>query len=439
MSNLAYESWGRFPRVNQQGLELAWRTDSLPSPADGTASLLPFGRGRSYGDVCLNRGGTVLDTRGLDHFIAFDTDTGVLRCESGVMLRELMALALPFGWFLPVSPGTSWVTVGGAVANDVHGKNHHSAGSFGCHVRALELLRSDGGRVVCSEAENAALFRATIAGLGLTGLITWVELQLRRVDGPMLREESLKFRRLDEFFKLSDGSDDEFEYTVSWVDCLASGDDLGRGILGRANHVSDEASGEPPVDARLGLPFTPPLSLVNGVTLRAFNAWWYGRQRERRVNRTTHYRPFFYPLDAIRNWNRMYGPKGMLQYQCVLPGDDGRAATAEMLRAIAASGRGSFLAVLKVFGDIASPGMLSFPRPGVTLALDFPNHPDVLRLLDRLDAMTLEAGGAVYPAKDARMSGATFRAGFPQWEIFAEHIDPAFSSSFWRRVSGDEL
>jgi len=439
MSDAGYTSWGRYPQFTQQGAALAWRTDELPRPLDGTASLLPWGNGRSYGDVCLNRGGTVVATSQLQHFIAFDADTGVLRIESGVTLAQILSFVLPSGWFLPVSPGTAFVTVGGAVANDVHGKNHHRAGTFGCHVRAFELLRSDGSRSYCSAVDSAELFSATIGGLGLTGLITWVELQLRKVSGPMLQEQSLKFANIDEFFKLSDGSDDDYEYTVSWVDCLAKGTDSGRGLFARANHAdgSTDSNAELSLAPGVGLPITPPVSLINSLSLRAFNALWYGRQRERRVTRLTHFGKFFYPLDAIGNWNRMYGPRGMLQYQCVLPGDDGRLAMRDMLRRIAESGQGSFLAVLKVFGELQSPGMLSFPRAGVTLALDFPNRPDVFRLLDQLDAITLESGGAVYPAKDARMSGATFRAGFPRWEEFSKHVDPAFSSSFWRRVTDD--
>ena len=440
MSGNQYTSWGRYPQVNQRGVEMGWRTDNLPEPVDGSASLLPWGNGRSYGDVCLNRGGLVVGTRELRHLLAFDTDTGVLRVESGVKLAEILQLVVPAGWFLPVTPGTSFVTVGGAVANDVHGKNHHREGSFGCHVRSFELLRSDGSRLQCSAHENAEYFAATIGGLGLTGLVTWVELQLRRIPGPMLREEQIRFGNVDEFFRLSEGSDGDFEYTVSWVDCLATGDAAGRGLFGRANHADVPAGDkkEQPLQPRISMPFTPPFSLVNNLSLRGFNAFWYGRQRERRVQRESHYSGFFYPLDAIGNWNRMYGPRGMLQYQCVLPGDSGRDAIRDMLTRIAKSGQGSFLAVLKVFGDKASPGMLSFPRPGVTLALDFPNRPDVFRLLDQLDSMTMEAGGAVYPAKDARMSPEVFRAGFPRWEEFAAYTDPGFSSSFWRRVAGAE-
>ncbi|MBT8421498.1 MAG: FAD-binding oxidoreductase, partial [Gammaproteobacteria bacterium] len=439
MSGSQYTSWGRYPQVNQRGVQLAWRTDSLPEISDEHANLLPWGNGRSYGDVCLNRGGLVIGTRALCHLLAFDPDTGIVRIEAGVTLAELLQLVVPAGWFLPVTPGTAFVTAGGALANDVHGKNHHLEGTFGCHVRAFELLRSDGSRLHCSPTENADYFAATIGGMGLTGLVTWVEIQLRPIPGPMLREESIRYANVDEFFRLSDGSDDDFEYTVSWVDCLASGDEAGRGLFSRANHVDaqHEDSTDLVLEPRLSMPFTPPFSLVNNLSLRAFNKLWYARQRKRRVQKNTHFSGFFYPLDAIGNWNRMYGPRGMLQYQCVLPGEAGRDAIGEMLARITRSGQGSFLAVLKVFGDKASPGMLSFPRPGVTLALDFPNRPDVFRLLDQLDAVTLEAGGAVYPAKDARMKAEVFRAGFPRWQKFANYIDPNFSSSFWRRVADD--
>ncbi len=439
MAKQTYTSWGRYPQIRQQGTPLQWRADPLPAPLPNTDTLLPYGNGRSYGDVCLNRGGTVLDTRRLDRFISFDTETGVLRCESGVLLASILQLVVPLDWFLPVSPGTSYATVGGSLANDVHGKNHHKAGTFGGHVRAFELLRSDGSRRVCAPTENAELFAATIGGLGLTGLVTWVELQLRPIDGPMLHEESIKFANLDEFFQLSDASDEAFEYTVAWVDCASRGDALGRGLFARANHVPARASTSAATNlqsSRISVPFTPPLPLVNRLTLKAFNALYYARQRQSQRLRTLHYQRFFYPLDAIGNWNRIYGPKGLLQYQCVLPGPDGREVMHAMLQTIARAGDGSFLAVLKIFGNQPSPGMLSFPRPGVTLALDFPNKPDVFRLLDRLDDMARAAGGAVYPAKDARMSPESFRTYFPRWEEFAGFVDPTFSSSFWRRVTG---
>ncbi|NKB49609.1 MAG: FAD-binding protein [Alphaproteobacteria bacterium] len=400
--------------------------------------MLPYGNGRSYGDSCLNTGGVLIDCRHLDRFIAFDADSGVLRCEAGVLLADILDVVVPRGWFLPVSPGTRLVTVGGAIANDIHGKNHHRAGTFGSHLRSFELLRSDGARLFCAPQENRDYFHATIGGLGLTGMVTWAELQLKPIANAYIDQEIIRFHNLTEFFRLSEASDDGFEYTVAWIDCLAKDVSLGRGLFMRGNHATEIARGEPktPRDG-LSVPFAPPLSLINQVSLRAFNALYFRKQREDEAAAQVHYRPFFYPLDAIGDWNRMYGPKGFFQYQCVLPLAEGDAGMTEILRKIAAAGMGSFLAVLKIFGDRPSPGLMSFPRPGVTLALDFPNTGDKVRgLLDQLDAITGACGGAVYPAKDARMSPQMFRQAFPRLEEFAKWTDPAFSSSFWRRVNG---
>lgn len=430
---IAGQSWGRHPRVRQSLVAL--HDARVPLPAvDG--SLLPHGNGRSYGDSCLNPGGTVLHARGLDHFIAFDPATGVLRCEAGVLLAEILDVVVPQGWFLPVTPGTKFVTVGGAIANDVHGKNHGAAGSFGHHVRAFELLRSDGSRRTCRPDDGDGWFRATVGGLGLTGLVTWAELQLRRVQGPWMAGESVRFARLADYFELLAVAPDAHEYTVAWIDCLARGDRLGRGLLHRANHAPSLPGESAPAGGRgLAMPFTPPLSLVNGLSLRAFNTVLYHRQRGERVSRRQHYDGYFYPLDGVRDWNRMYGPRGFLQYQCVVPPATAADAIAELLRAISAAGQGSFLAVLKPFGARAPAGLLSFPRAGTTLALDFPNAgPRLHALLDRLDAITADAGGAVYPAKDARWPGHRFRAAFPQWQDFLPYLDPRFSSGFWRRA-----
>ena len=427
-----YPSWGRWPRAAQDAVRLSNRFAPLPR-FDGHA--LPRGNGRSYGDVCLDDGGMLLDARGLDRFIGFDPATGVLRCEAGVLLGAILDTFVPGGWFLPVVPGTRFVTVGGAIANDVHGKNHHAVGSFGCHVGAFELLRSDGARRVCSSNVNTGWFAATVGGLGLTGLITWVELQLRPVPGAWFDTETRRFDRLDDFFELSARSEHDFEYTVAWVDCTARGNALGRGVFSRANHCAAPPAANPPREGRLRMPAEPPFSLVNGPTLRAFN-WQHFHRAPKALQRSPqHYRPWLFPLDGIRDWNRMYGPRGFLQYQCVLPPPSARDGVRELLDRIAASGSGSFLAVLKQFGAIRSPGLLSFPRPGTTLALDFANRgPVTFELLDRLDEVVAAAGGAVYPAKDARMSGERFRGYFPAWRQFSGFIDPAFSSGFWRRV-----
>lgn len=427
------QSWGRYPQADQMVIAISDRHAAIPASA---GSVLPHGNGRSYGDSCLNDGGALLHARPMNRFIAFDPQTGVLECEAGVLLSEILDLVVPQGWFLPVTPGTKFVTVGGAIANDVHGKNHHRAGTFGRHVLALELLRSEGSRRRCSLDEHPEWFAATIGGLGLTGLVTRATIQLRRVAGPWMSGEAHRFKDLDGFFRLSQASDRDYEYTVAWIDCASEGKALGRGIFTRANHAPAHPDSRPKAPSlRLRVPVTPPISLINPLSLRAFNTLYYHRQRERVNHLTMHYEPHFYPLDGIGDWNRIYGPRGFMQYQCVVPPARSADCIETLLKTIAASGEGSFLAVLKQFGDIPSPGMLSFPRPGATLALDFPNRGTrTLNLLDRLDDIVAGAGGAVYPAKDARMPGRHFKHYFPAWESFSRYIDPRFSSSFWRRV-----
>ncbi|PWV59353.1 FAD-binding oxidoreductase [Plasticicumulans acidivorans] len=428
-----YRSWGRYPAVgNQRIFRLHDRFAAL-SISTEVQRVLPYGHGRSYGDVCLNDGGGLLHTRGLDRFIAFDVVTGVLRCEAGVLLAEILDLVVPRGWFLPVTPGTRFVTVGGALANDVHGKNHHLVGTFGCHVRRFELLRSDGERFECSPHESADWFGATIGGLGLTGLVTWVELQLRRIANPWIAGEVVRFHSLEEFAELSRAADGDYEYTVSWIDCAAA---VGRGLFMCGNHAPALSAERPQVShKKLRVPFTPPVSLISGLTLRAFNALYYRKQLAERTTAITHYEPFFYPLDGLLEWNRIYGPRGFLQYQCVVPVEGGLDLLHEVLGQIAASGSGSVLAVLKQFGDIPSPGWLSFPRSGFTLALDFPNYGErTLQLLERLDVIVRTGGGRLYPAKDARMAGDFFRQSYTDWERFSAYVDPQFSSDFWRRV-----
>jgi FAD/FMN-containing dehydrogenase len=427
-----YQSWGHYPKAEQQSiLPLRWISE-VPNLKKIQGKVLPYGRGRSYGDSCLNEGGTLLACSSLDRFISFDAASGLLRCEAGVGLDQVLELALPQGWFLPVSPGTKFVTVAGAIANDIHGKNHHRAGTFGRHVRAFELLRSDGRRLLCSSHSNPALFHATIGGLGLTGLITWAEIQLKKVPGPAIAMESLKFDGLDGYYRAVSESDRDWEYTVAWVDCRAKGRALGRGHFLRGHHAAAPAR---PPRRQSRMPFALPGLVLGGPFMRLVNAVYYHRQWRGRAAATVHYEPFFYPLDGIRDWNRAYG-RGFLQWQCVVPFGKGEEAIRGILEATAAAGKGSLVAVLKTFGRVASPGLLSFPMPGLTLALDFPNEgPALFGFLDHLDHLVLDAGGRIYPAKDARMSGASFRKFFPQWRKFQAFIDPKFSSSFWRRVT----
>ncbi len=434
MISRTFSSWGSVVRARHAVYSLASRHDAFPRISPGS-TVLPYGNGRSYGDSCLNPDGALLRTDALDHFIRFDSDTGVICCEAGVLLADILRLTVPRGWFLPVVPGTAHVTVGGAIANDVHGKNHHRVGSFGNHVRRFELLRSSAERWICSPDEHPEWFAATVGGLGLTGVITWAELQLRPVAGAWMQVETVRFANLDEFCRLCENADSVSEYTVAWIDCLSRGRRLGRGLLQQANHSTHSAPDVPAHDYRIGMPFVPPLSVVNRATLQLFNTLYYHRPRWR-TRRHTHFQQFLFPLDRIAHWNRLYGPRGFYQYQCVVPGERAADATASLLQAIARSRQGSFLAVLKRFGAATSPGLLSFPQQGLTLALDFPNSGESLeRLFGELDALVAQADGRLYPAKDGRMPGWLFRRGYPQWQEFARYIDPACSSSFWRRVT----
>ncbi|MGN6391303.1 MAG: FAD-binding oxidoreductase [Gemmatimonadales bacterium] len=429
----AYRSWGRFPDATPAAVvPVVWRSD--PPPFDrARGPLLAYAYGRSYGDSCLNDGGVLLDVTGLDRLIAFDPDTGVVRCEAGVTLAQILDLVVPRGWFLPVVPGTRWVSVGGAIANDIHGKNHHRAGTFGAHVRRLELLRSTGERITCTPADP--IFQATVGGLGLTGVILWAEVALKQVPGTGITMERIRFPSLDGFLELAT-QDADYEYTVAWVDCLARGRRLGRGIYLRGDHAPlDGPSASPLAPPRIRVRADAPRGLVNAATMSLFNEAYYRAGLRARRRATVPYPPFFFPLDVVGDWSRLYGPNGFVQYQCVVPDTPGGEAIRTLFDRIARSGEAASLAVLKRFGAARSPGWLSFPRPGLTLAVDFPfRGPSTLRLLDELDAIVAAAGGAVYPAKDARMSPASFRAFFPAADRLESQRDPRFSSSFWRRV-----
>ena len=426
------QSWGRYRRVAQVGVEQHWRDAILPSASART--LLPYGQGRSYGDVAQNSDGALLCTRGLDRFIAFDAERGVLRVEAGARLADILRVIAPHGWYLPVVPGTQLVSVGGAVANDVHGKNHHCEGTFGRHVLRLELLRSDGCRIVCSPDNHADWFAATIGGLGLTGLVTWAELALKRVPGASVDVETLPCTSLAQFESLCDASDASHEYTVAWFDCFSYRDARFRGLFTRANH----APGSPSPASRLAaVPFTPPVGLVQATAMKAFNFAYFkaGMRRANAVERVPLDR-FLYPLDRVDRWNRLYGPRGFLQLQCVIPKERAQAGIAALLDAIARAGQGSFLAVLKRFGAHRSPGLLSFPMEGTSLALDFPFTGDeTLRLFESLHGIVREHGGRLYPAKDACMTAADFDAGYPRWRRMLPYVDPRFGSDLWRRVT----
>lgn len=431
----SFESWGRYPKTQQRVDHLFWRSD-FPITDSSTLLQLPVGAGRSYGDVCLNDGNVLLVARGMDRLLSFDPETGIFRCEAGVTLAEVLDFAVPQGWFLPVSPGTKFVTIGGAIANDIHGKNHHVAGTFGRHILKFGLIRSEGTQIECSPNQNMEWYRATIGGLGLTGLISWAEIQLKPVVSRKIDCQAIQFHGLEEFASLSEANR-HFEYTVAWIDCVARGRNAMRGIFICGDHHGSSEPRNESSGPKLTVPIDLPAFALNRATVRAFNALYFHKQIKKRVATTVDYEPFFYPLDSVQHWNRMYGKEGLLQFQCVVPPKDGLSAIREMLRVIADSGLASFLAVLKIFGDVQSPGMMSFPAPGITLALDFPIRSNrSFSLVDQLGELTLAAKGRLYPAKDARMTPSQFQHFYPQYQDFSRYIDPRFSSSFWRRVTG---
>lgn len=434
----AFESWGRYPTYGANIIPLHWQSDFLAATRNLHNGALPVGMGRSYGDVCLLKDGNLLVTTGMDRIINFDSETGLLTAEAGMSLAQILDFAVPRGFFLPVTPGTKYVTLGGAIANDIHGKNHHIAGTFGCHITQFELIRTDGKRLLCTPTENAELYAATIGGLGLTGFISWATLRLKPIVSRKIDYEGIQFHGIDEFLDITNQSKD-IEYTVSWVDCASTGRNFCRGVFMQGDHSTKKDELKPSPEPKLIFPFDAPGFALNSLSVSTFNTLFFHKQIHKRVVSLQDYEPFFYPLDKVLHWNRMYGKRGLLQFQYVIPWEHAREGTVAILKEVAKSGLASFLAVLKAFGDVPSPGLMSFPKPGITLALDFPIKPGKsFPLFERLADMTLEFGGRLYPAKDAAMTARQFQAFYPQWQHFARYRDPLLTSSFWERVTGEE-
>jgi FAD/FMN-containing dehydrogenase len=414
--------WGRYP-------VLACRLHTCREPAAaqdaiaGTSSLIARGNGRAYGDAALNPTHT-LSMLGSDRFAGFDPETGLVTCEAGVMLAEILRIFVPRGWFPPVVPGTKLVTVGGMIAADVHGKNHHRDGSFGAHVTQLELATPD-GVVTCRPDRNAELFAATIGGMGLTGVILRASFRLVPVETAYMMSETRAAGDLETAMALLAESD-AWPHTVAWIDCLARGAARGRSLIHRGRHATHaelprgrREAPRPVHDGKgVRVPFDMPGAALNGLTVRSFNAAYHARGRAASGGGPdlVHYDPFFFPLDGILAWNRLYGRRGFVQYQCVLPETASAAGLAALLDRIAAAGQGSFLAVLKRLG----PGgdFLSFPMAGYTLALDFPVRAGTFALLDDLDTIVAQHRGRVYLAKDARTVPQRFAAGYPELDRF---------------------
>lgn len=429
-------SWGRVAKSPHLVARPRFADElaALAACFSDTEPGLAVGLRRSYGDTVLNPGGRVLEMTALDRLIAFDRETGIMRAEAGVSLSQLLQVLVPAGWFLPTTPGTRFATLGGAVANDVHGKNHHAMGTFGASVTRLKLHRTDGSSEEL--VPGAPLFHATIGGLGLTGIIEWVEFRATGIPSASLDAQDFSFEHVLDYFDIAAGKKDEYEHTMAWVDCSTGGARLGRGVLSCANWSSHGDLKPHREEARKKIRVETPAFVLNALTVRAFNSIRHDLKTMRAGPYHTHYGPFLYPLDAIAHWNRLYGAAGFYQYQCVLPPETAREGTVQLLQTIAISGQGSPLAVLKDFGPNPPAGLLSFPTEGTTLAVDFRNQgASTLKLMAELDRIVLACGGRLYPAKDGRMPAALFQAGFPKWQEFRAHVDPGLSSAFWRRVS----
>ena len=407
--------WGRYPfvesTVSHPDTDAAI-LDEIRKQSDDDELLqrIPRGLARSYGDSSLAP--SVVETDRLDHFMDFDEQTGLLRCGAGVSLAEILEVFVPRGWFLPVTPGTKFVTVGGAIASDVHGKNHHLEGTFCDHVTRMRVATAATGIVECSRDEHGALFLGTCGGMGLTGIIVDATFRLRPIASAYIDSTTLRASNLTEALDLF-VEHDKTTYSVAWIDCLSRGRSLGRSLLTVGEHAtSGELVASQP--GSLGVPVDLPGQLLNRFTVQAFNSLYYRRVREARTDQVVHYEPFFYPLDFVHQWNRIYGRGGFTQYQFVVPTAGGIDALTEVLDRIAASKRASFLAVLKSFGP-ANDNYLSFPMEGYTLALDFKIEPGLFEMLDTLDEVVLDSGGRLYLTKDVRMSAETFRRSYPQW------------------------
>jgi FAD/FMN-containing dehydrogenase len=433
-----FEPWGRYPAYNADLKQLHWQGD-FPRVIDGIHhGVLPVGMGRSYGDVCLLKDGTLLQTTSMNRLLNFDEETGILTAESGITLAQILDFAVPRGFFLPVSPGTKYVTLGGAIANDIHGKNHEAAGSFGNHVPSFELVRSDGTHMLCSPTENPDMYGATIGGMGLTGVITWAQLRLKPIVSRMIDYEGIQFHGIDEFLAIKKQYA-HVEYTVAWVDCVSTGKNFARGVFMLGDHSKEPGELKQSPKPKLVFPMEAPGFMLNKFTISAFNTVFFHKQIKAHVITKQDYEPFFYPLDAVLKWNRMYGKNGLVQFQFAIPWEHAKEGTIAILQEIAKSGMASFLAVLKTFGDVPSYGMMSFPLSGFMFALDFPIKEATFPLMQRLGDMTREYGGRLYSAKDACMTADQFQAFYPQWEKFSRYKDPAITSSFWERVVGDKM
>lgn len=418
-------NWGNYPWIKADEVSFS-NLDQLEDLVNSGKPVSVRGLGRCYGDSAL--ASTIISTLKFDKIIDFDRELGILECQPGISLVSLLEIVVPAGWFLPVTPGTKYITIGGAVASNVHGKNHHSEGSFSAHIIEMDVMTPALGKVTCSAMINSDLFDATCGGMGLTGLVSRVRFKLKKISTAYIRQVQVKARNLHEILDLFEQYKD-YTYSMAWIDCLKGGDTFGRSIMMAGEHalpaevekVAAEDMLKHPVKSRLNMPFYLPPFVLNKFVIKAFNEAYYAKNFKKEIHSVIPYGPFFYPLDAIAHWNRMYGKKGFVQYQFVLPLEKGRQGLTEILARIRKKGMGSFLAVLKLFGKQES--MISFPMEGYTLALDFPIRDGLFEFLNELDTMVLDYGGRLYMTKDARMKADIFWKSYPHAAEFLQVVE----------------
>lgn len=423
-------NWGNYPAVEATVKSFS-TTKDLQKVISEFQNSIPRGLGRCYGDSSLWE--DIISSLRYDRILDFNREEGIMRCQAGVSLKDILDLSVPDGWFLPVTPGTKFVTLGGAIASDVHGKNHHKDGTFSEHLRTITVMLPDGSIVSCSKGENPDVFKAVCGGMGLTGIILDATLALRRIETAFINYRSVKAKDLDKIMDLFEASED-VTYSVAWIDCLSRGAALGRSILMTGEHATSEETKylkipENPLILKNvkkhAVPFNLPAFVLNPCTMKAFNAVYFNKGSEDR-RALVDYDSFFYPLDRIHHWNKIYGARGFLQYQCVIPLHSAYEGLKRILGKIADRGIGSFLAILKLMGN-ENDNMISFPLRGYTLALDFPVTADLFTFLEELDRIVLDYGGRLYLAKDARMSGEMFRKSYPRAQEFIDFkykLDP---------------
>ncbi len=435
-------NWGNYPRSPAKVVEFE-DIDSLRQIVTSTDSLITRGNGRCYGDSAL--AANIISSLRYNKFLSFNRERGQLRCQAGVLLSEVLDVIVPQGWFLPVTPGTKLITVGGAIASDVHGKSQHKAGNFSDHVLELDLMLGDGSIVTCSKSQNPELFWTTTGGMGLTGVILHATLELIPVETAYFKQDAIKAKNLNHLMDLFEESE-PWPYSVAWIDCITGGEAMGRGILMRGDHaaVADLATDAQrqsplrlPSKARLNVPVHPPDFVLNRLSMKIFNTLYFHKQRADKISSVVDYNAFFYPLDFIRNWNRLYGKRGFTQYQFILPKENSRQGMHQIMQRIVDSGLVSFLAVLKLYGR--QNGYLPFAMEGYSLALDFPIVDGLFEFLDELDQIVLSHGGRLYLTKDVRMSRDMFMQSYPRAGEFVAQLRDINHNNKFRSLQSDRI